>query len=77
MGGVAVDDKARVVREEGSTGGNKNATGVESVGLVPISGLYAGGEIIGGVHGVNRLGGSSLLDCVVFGLQVCRRASSA
>ena len=33
----------------------------------PIKGLYAAGEIAGGVHGNNRLGGNSLLDCVVFG----------
>jgi len=33
----------------------------------PIEGLYAAGEVAGGVHGENRLGGSSLLDCVVFG----------
>merc|ERR1719453_733249 len=32
-----------------------------------IDGLYAAGEIAGGVHGNNRLGGNSLLDCVVFG----------
>merc|ERR1712134_81901 len=34
-------------------------------GVIP--GLYAAGEIAGGVHGNNRLGGNSLLDCVVFG----------
>jgi len=33
----------------------------------PVDGLYAAGEIAGGVHGNNRLGGNSLLDCVVFG----------
>ncbi|KAF4706315.1 hypothetical protein FOZ62_012274, partial [Perkinsus olseni] len=33
----------------------------------PIRGLYAAGELMGGVHGNNRLGGNSLLDCVVFG----------
>jgi len=33
----------------------------------PIPGLYAAGELAGGVHGNNRLGGNSLLDCVVFG----------
>jgi cytochrome b involved in lipid metabolism len=33
----------------------------------PIPGLYCAGEIAGGVHGNNRLGGNSLLDCVVFG----------
>jgi len=32
-----------------------------------IPGLYCCGEAAGGVHGKNRLGGSSLLDCVVFG----------
>merc|ERR1712166_645819 len=32
-----------------------------------ISGLWAVGEVAGGVHGNNRLGGNSLLDCVVFG----------
>jgi len=33
----------------------------------PIVGLYAAGETAGGVHGINRLGGNSLLDCVVYG----------
>lgn len=31
----------------------------------PIGGLWASGEVMGGVHGINRLGGNSLLDCVV------------
>merc|ERR1712039_40920 len=39
-----------------------------------IHGLYAAGEIAGGVHGNNRLGGSSLLDCVVYG-RVCAKAA--
>jgi len=33
----------------------------------PITGLYGAGEVVGGIHGRNRLGGNSLLDCVVFG----------
>ena len=33
----------------------------------PIPGLYVAGEAAGGIHGNNRLGGNSLLDCVVFG----------
>lgn len=33
----------------------------------PIAGLWAAGEVVGGIHGRNRLGGNSLLDCVVFG----------
>ncbi|RIB00173.1 hypothetical protein C2G38_2133755 [Gigaspora rosea] len=32
-----------------------------------IPGLFASGEIAGGVHGANRLGGSSLLGCVIYG----------
>ncbi|KAJ1341277.1 hypothetical protein BSLG_004139 [Batrachochytrium salamandrivorans] len=34
-------------------------------GVIP--GLFACGEMAGGVHGANRLGGSSLLGCVVYG----------
>jgi flavocytochrome c len=40
-----------------------------------IPGLYAAGECAGGVHGANRLGGNSLLDCVVFG-RVCGDSAS-
>jgi succinate dehydrogenase/fumarate reductase flavoprotein subunit len=40
---------------------------VLTTGEQPIPGLFAAGEVIGGIHGVNRLGGSSLLDCVVYG----------
>merc|ERR1719207_52637 len=39
-----------------------------------IGGLYAAGEIAGGVHGNNRLGGNSLLDCVVFGRVAAKAA---
>merc|ERR1719199_1816133 len=51
MGGLEIDANSLVI---GATG-------------KPIKGLYAAGEIAGGVHGNNRLGGNSLLDCVVFG----------
>lgn len=51
MGGLAIDDTSRVL--------NKNQE------VIP--GLFAAGEVAGGVHGANRLGGSSLLGCVVFG----------
>lgn len=51
MGGVNVAPNTAVI----STAGKQ------------IDGLFAAGEVMGGVHGANRLGGSSLLDCVVFG----------
>jgi len=51
MGGIEINDKAQVLNSEGK----------------PFEGLYACGELAGGVHGANRLGGSSLLGCVVYG----------
>ena len=41
-----------------------------------IRGLYAAGEVTGGVHGANRLGGNSLLECVVFGRIAGERAAT-
>eukprot|EP00927_Polykrikos_kofoidii_P005470 TRINITY_DN1216_c0_g1_i1.p1 TRINITY_DN1216_c0_g1~~TRINITY_DN1216_c0_g1_i1.p1 ORF type:complete len:530 (+),score=95.38 TRINITY_DN1216_c0_g1_i1:79-1590(+) len=50
-------------------GGMKINAGAEAMGGGDkvIHGLYAAGEAAGGIHGNNRLGGNSLLDCVVFG----------
>ncbi|MGH9303123.1 MAG: FAD-binding protein, partial [Acidimicrobiales bacterium] len=42
-------------------------------GATTIEGLYAAGEVAGGMHGANRLGGNSLSDLLVFG----RRAGLA
>jgi len=36
-------------------------------GETRVPGLYAAGEVTGGVHGENRLGGNSLMDVLVFG----------
>ena len=36
-------------------------------GATRVSGLYAAGEVAGGMHGANRLGGNSLSDLLVFG----------
>lgn len=33
----------------------------------PIPGLYAAGEVTGGIHGASRLGSNAILDCLVFG----------
>lgn len=51
MGGIEINDKAQVLNMEHK----------------PFDGLFACGEVAGGVHGANRLGGSSLLACVVYG----------
>merc|ERR1712232_1096139 len=51
MGGLEVDVNSACIDAKGKA----------------IPGLYAAGEVAGGVHGNNRLGGNSLLDCVVFG----------
>ena len=57
MGGITIDTEGNVLDE------NKNI----------IEGLYAAGEVTGGVHGFNRLGGNSLLECTVFGTIVGKR----
>merc|ERR1719247_4089554 len=51
MGGLEIDVNGAVLGKTGKA----------------IPGLYCAGEVAGGVHGNNRLGGNSLLDCVVFG----------
>ena len=51
MGGIEINDKAQVLNKEKK----------------PFNGLFVCGELAGGVHGANRLGGSSLLGCVVYG----------
>ncbi|OZJ05644.1 hypothetical protein BZG36_01474 [Bifiguratus adelaidae] len=51
MGGVEITPESKIKSTDGQ----------------PINGLFAAGEMCGGVHGANRLGGSSLLGCVVFG----------
>jgi succinate dehydrogenase / fumarate reductase flavoprotein subunit len=40
-----------------------------------VAGLYAAGEVAGGMHGSNRLGGNSLSDLVVFGRRAGRAAA--
>ena len=42
-------------------------TEVQTAAGTSIPGLYAAGEITGGVHGANRLGGNAVADIVVFG----------
>eukprot|EP00814_Leptocylindrus_danicus_P018813 CAMPEP_0116024346 /NCGR_PEP_ID=MMETSP0321-20121206/12251_1 /TAXON_ID=163516 /ORGANISM="Leptocylindrus danicus var. danicus, Strain B650" /LENGTH=1140 /DNA_ID=CAMNT_0003496037 /DNA_START=68 /DNA_END=3490 /DNA_ORIENTATION=+ len=54
MGGITIDTEGNVLDEK----------------LNVIPGLHAAGEVTGGVHGDNRLGGNSLLECTVYGTLV-------
>ena len=51
MGGLVVDKNAQVIGFD----------------FKPVKGLYAAGEVTGGVHGAVRLGSVAMTDCVVFG----------
>ena len=51
MGGVKIDTECRVLDTNGDV----------------IPGLVAAGEVTGGIHGANRLGGTAVVDTVVFG----------
>ncbi len=48
---------------------------IDEWGATSIPGLYAAGEVSGGVHGENRLMGNSLLDINVFGRRAGKKAS--
>ena len=51
MGGLSVNTSTQVLKADGT----------------PIPGLYAAGEVTGGLHGANRLGGNGVADIVVNG----------
>ena len=51
MGGLKMNNKGEILNPENKT----------------IYGLYGAGEVTGGVHGGNRLGGNSLAECGVYG----------
>lgn len=51
MGGIEINTSAQVLDVNGKV----------------IPGLYAAGEVTGGIHGSNRLGGNALADIAVFG----------
>jgi succinate dehydrogenase/fumarate reductase flavoprotein subunit len=40
---------------------------IKPSGETEMKGLFAAGEITGGVHGANRMGGNALAECLVFG----------
>jgi len=51
MGGLKINTKTEVIDHNG----------------LPIKGLFAAGEVTGGVHGANRLAGNAIADTIVFG----------
>ena len=60
MGGLTINANTEVLAEDGSV----------------IPGLYAAGEVTGGVHGANRLGGNAVADFTVFGRIAGQQASA-
>lgn len=61
MGGLAINAKAEVLNENGEV----------------IPGLFAAGEVTGGVHAGNRLGGNAIADIMVFGRIAGESAAAA
>ncbi len=51
MGGLEIDSETQVYNTDGEV----------------VKGLYAAGEVTGGVHGGNRLGGNAMVDITTFG----------
>lgn len=60
MGGVVINTAAEVLDENGEA----------------IPGLFAAGEVTGGVHGANRLGGNAVADIIVFGRIAAQSAAA-
>ena len=59
MGGVTINTETQVLDTE------KNV----------ISGVFAAGEVVGGVHGANRIGGNAVADIIIFGMQAGKQAT--
>ncbi|HEY4432735.1 MAG TPA: flavocytochrome c [Paenibacillus sp.] len=53
MGGVKINTNTEVLNKDGAA----------------IPGLYAAGEVTGGLHGQNRIGGNSVAEIIIFGRQ--------
>ena len=51
MGGIAINKNTQVLNKNGKV----------------IPGLFAAGEVTGGIHGANRVGGNAVPDALVYG----------
>ena len=60
LGGLVIDTHCRVLRTDGT----------------PIPGLFAAGEVTGGIHGFNRIGGNAGTETLVFGRIAGEEAAS-
>ena len=60
MGGVKINTNTEVLNKDNQ----------------PIKGLYVAGELVGGLHGDNRIGGNSVADIVIFGRQAGQQAAA-
>lgn len=60
LGGLVIDTRCRVLRTDGT----------------PIPGLFAAGEVTGGIHGFNRIGGNAGTETLVFGRIAGEEAAS-
>ncbi|OCG63241.1 flavocytochrome c [Gilliamella sp. wkB18] len=40
-----------------------------------IQGVFAAGEVVGGIHGANRIGGNAVADIIIFGIQAGKKAT--
>ena len=59
MGGVKINTNAEVLDTQGT----------------PSKGLYASGEVVGGIHGDNRIGGNAVADIIIFGRQAGNKSA--
>lgn len=59
MGGVKINTNTEVLNKDGQA----------------IPGLFAAGEVTGGLHGQNRIGGNSVADIIIFGHQAGIKAA--
>ena len=59
MAGVKINTQTQVLKEDGQ----------------PIKGLYAAGEVTGGLHGGNRIGGNAVADIIIFGRQAGQKSA--
>ncbi len=60
MGGVAISTQAQVLDTHN----------------YPLAGIWAAGEVVGGIHGANRIGGNAVADIIIFGLLAGEQAAN-